>query len=438
MRRFVAGIVVGVLLAAGAWLLWKPERPGPRTEPAGTSAAGPAASSSDVPREMLEASPRAPKLRGTDKSSEPFAPGTAVLRIGEDYVFGEEHARQDGGAADVACLDIRTLTTLAFPNGAARAVLPLLTREDVPTGAECFGYAVDAPATFEPATFELSPTKPVHDRYFGLVFARSATGTVYKVAVIATSQDAQALRRTVTLRYASVPSTEGGGKLRIPDTVQGNVVGADEIERITGLLTAPGSIPVRGGTVQSHVMAVSPPTSDLEFKRPAQLIVEGTLRTNIKGPGLGVFVRGDVAAGAVVEASSGIILVEGDLDGTVVVPGMGRLRVMGNLNGRVKLQGQSTVVVDVDVAGTFEVNGINHIYVKGRFLHPASNFAMNGINHTYMGSYATRADIARFQNVDGIQTLHLRDSDVERKEDALRVPPWDNVYVGAPLWEQMR
>ncbi|MCP5070602.1 MAG: hypothetical protein GY946_28905 [bacterium] len=435
MKLFIAGITLGLTLAYGISVLWPAAPAQPDTRNVGEKAR---VAESDVPRRMLEAPPSSPALQGNKDDARPFPQGSALLRIGESYVLGEDHARSSQTGADIVCLDIRARATLDFRNGVARSVIPLLTEGTLPSGVDCFGHAVDAPEQMGSATCELSPKAQADERYFGLVFVKDGNGQAYKVAVAQTTAEENALARTVTLRYERVATAAEGGRLHLPGSVQGTIVESAELERIAELVKAPGPMPKRGASVEGRIFATSTPSEDLEFHRQTRIEIDGDLRTSIKGPCLGVFVTGSVAVGATVESNSGVILIEGDLDGTLKVPGTGRVRIMGDLNGTLELEGASTAVIDGDVGGVLKIQGINHIYVKGRLLDPANNFDLSGINYTYLSSYLSKEDVVRCRKINGIQTLHLRESDIERADKPLTFRPWQNVHVGDPLWEQLR
>src|SRR5205814_69459 len=88
---------------------------GVATCPAAPSASSPTADDA-TPHEAPCALPPRPTLAAAPRKGPealaPFAPGTAVLRIGDGYVFGEDHARPGAAESDVdvLCEDIREQT----------------------------------------------------------------------------------------------------------------------------------------------------------------------------------------------------------------------------------------------------------------------------------------------------------------------------------------
>ena len=235
MRTFLLGLLIGGLVVWGAIVSLDD---GPLPSPESSGPAGPR--ESEPPPERSPVPPPdglpPPVVPGETRSS--FAPGTANLRIGDWYTFGQDQATDEGG--DILCQDIRHGASLRCPHGTLPVDLPLGVLGLPKQSAELAALVVDAPDALprRDAWVRSHPS----DRDAGVVLIRSAAERTYKVWLVKEEPHAEALQRRVHLAWAEVPVKPGGGVARLATSKGVDVAGPTQKD-IRRIIAAGRAVP---------------------------------------------------------------------------------------------------------------------------------------------------------------------------------------------------
>ncbi len=434
-------------LAGGRWL-WPameaghgaedaPSSPQPPGELPAEAGSPPAETCVESPRPTLPVAPR----RGPEPLA-PFAEGTAILRIGDGYVFGEDHARPaaDEAHVDLLCEDIRGGATLACPAGALAADLPLAAvgLPDTPTGAAAL--LVDAPPDLPQRHATLAP-RPQPERA-GVALVRARAGKTFKVWLEEERGDPNALKRLVRLGYAEVPVVEGGGVLRLPTTQPAGKDAAPTVAEVERLAKAGASIP--GGDFTNFLGGpwerFTPPDGEIKSTKGTRLLIDPPLRSTliIDGSYGGAYAVGGVAEGGVLENRTYAgFAVRGDMAGKVRIRSYAYLHVTGDLTGEVDVGSYATIVIDGDLRGTLKVRSYVTLLLRGRLFGKIDPSGSCWSTFWFQG-WRSRAEIEGMEGRFSQVTLHLEQTDAPPGKLDPTPGTWREVIVADPGWKKIQ
>jgi hypothetical protein len=434
MKTFVPALLLGVLIGAGLMLAVPRDRedgpgaPPPDPRPLTPERAVPAAP------DWKEPAPR------NAEPTETFAEGTAVLRIGDGFVFGEERARPgaEAGEVDVLLLDLRDTASLQCSAGAAAALLPPAVASGTPSPEDAFALLENAPTDFEGETVELR--RASHEDQSGVGLVRADDGLCYKVFAAEFHDDAHALRRFIRIRYARVPQVDGGGVVPVPGGVGSERVDAETAAKLRPHFQAPAEIRSSRGRKEmtgDFVRLGEIPDEFLVSNRGAYVLPRRLDTKVTVGIFSSLYLEQGVSRHAVVKGGfhSGIV-VNGEMAGRVETEGS-FVRVRGDLTGTL-VADNSTVVIEGDLLGTIHVTGIPEILIHGSVRDPSTALRGDGIVKVYVGGYMTRAQVESFPKQDGIWSLSLAESDIPVGNHRSLSAFWSRISVGAEIWEKLR
>jgi hypothetical protein len=432
VRTFLAGFVLGAALAAVVVLLVVRG-----DEPAGAPPPPAPADTRDPP--APPPGPQRPEgSASAGRKEASFEPGTALLRIGEGYVFGETSARPDAeqGEVDLLCLDIGSEILLRCPHGCAPAALPVLFSGETPGLQAAFDLVEDAPVTLRKRTAALRGNPLGLDS--GVLLVGDPRGGCHKVILEHAHRDPHALRRWIRIRHAEVPRRPGGGVLKIAGAEGSRSADKPTAEAVEDLLAPLRKLPPqwavylpRGPTTiverlpEGFVVAKSG-TIVVEEAQDASFVVEEDAT---------LVLRGGLSPDARITAKATLgLVVEGDLAGTVVGDRT-FVHVRGDLTG--ELTTKKITVIDGNIYGVLRVTGIPRVLLRGRVLDPETGLVGDGIPTFFFETYTPLAEIRRFPKRSGIWKLHVRDSDLPPGRHTKDVGMWSSVDVADPVWEAL-
>ena len=405
-----------------------PDAPAPSTPPAEAC----------VPptKAMLPAAPR----HGAE-TLPAFAPGFALLRIGDGYVFGDDHATPgaEPEEVDVACEDVHGGVTLACAHGAIGANLPLAAvgLPDTATGAA--GLLVDAPAELPErhATLFLRPTA----QRTGVALVKARTGKTYKAWLVEERGDPNALKRLARIGYAEVPTADGGGLLRVASTGPVGKDATPTLSDLTRMAKAGNSVP--GSSMSEYLggkwQRLAPIEAETTVTNGAHVLLEAPLRSKvvIDGSYGAAFAAGGIDPDGVLENRTyAAFAVRGDMRGKVNVRSYAYVHVTGDLVGGVDAGSYATIVVDGDLVGTLKVRSYVTLLLRGR-LRGKIDPSGSCWSTFYFQGFRTRADVEAMEGDFHQVTLHLESSDMPEGKVTPVPGTWQEVVVGDPAWKKI-
>ncbi len=374
----------------------------------------------------------------------PFARGTCVLRIGDRYRFGDDRA---GAAdADLVCFDIRDDAVLATPRGAAIARMPLLGGKETPPVEVLYDALYDAPLAADAERIRLGG-KPTQ-RDSGIALVRAADDRIYKLAIVSIQSHPDALRRRVTLRYASVSASEHGGAVHLPDAVAVRRIPPEWLATIQRLVEAPPAfradldwVAVKNvGLVNELPAEFSIGTErQIALARPlaGKLSITGPNnynRNNPLGPAL-VYASEGIASDAKLLAGSwAVVLVRGDVDGEIETRTYAFIRITGNVTGTLRLRSYNHVIIDGTILGALHARSRVHVLVRGAITKPEA-IRISSAATLYLEQPITREQIERMSIRSRQATIHAQHADLAPGEHEIGGA---KVIVGDPIWNELR
>ena len=366
-----------------------------------------------------------------------FEAGTAVLRIGDGYVFGEDHARaaDDKAGVDVVCADISAYLTLRCPSGAVATDVPLGALgipELASSAAILVGDApVDLPERY--ATLSLRTAAPK----IGVPLVKARGGKTYKVWLLEIRPDPEVLGRLVRVGYAEVPSKAGGGVLRVPTALPSSATTQVDVERI---VAAGRDVP--GDSFANFVggpyLRPSELPTDFVVETESRLLLADPLSTSISLPrGGGIWAdRGVATGGKLTYGGYTGVVVKGDLAGTVTGDSYGHLHITGSLTGTVEANSYTTVVIDGDLVGTLKIRSYATVVLRGRLLGKIDPSG-SCWSTLYLQGFWSRASVEAIEGSFSQFTLHVQSSEMPVGKVEGKVGPWREVIVADPVWKKL-
>lgn len=435
MKLFLAGLAIGLLLGWGLTVTFsgpgpdlpKPSRPAPDVEAAQIE---PSSRSKTPP--PLNRDPAGNDDRGA------FAAGTAILMIGDRYVFGADQvlAPGDGREGDLLCQDIRHGASLRCPHGTIPADVPLAATGLPETPAEVATLLTDAPNTLPKRDAQL--VSHSNAQQTGVVLVRADSGATYKVWLVREEPNPAALKRRVHIAYATVPTKDGGGVLHLP-TASPLGDAAPTRKDIEALVKVGSSIPGDSFArfISGSYTRLSEYPEKLELTEQQYLLVDEPLRTEVTFPRRGgLYAAAGIAPeGRVVLDSYSGVGVKGDMAGTVDVKSYGYVHITGNLTGQVNINSYATVVIDGDILGKLKVRSYTDLLLRGRIIGKLD--AQGSCWSTfYFENYTSQRELEELPGNFGSVTLHVRESDLApgKHKD---IGTWREVIVGDKVWEKL-
>jgi hypothetical protein len=435
MRRFIAGLLVGAGVVGLAW--WATARDDEDR-----------AATSPSPRDVQPPKPRPPANAATPRAAAPrrretpaaesdvppFPAGEAELRLGEGYVFGEDHVRprDDVEAADVVCMDIGEPTSLRCPAGGAAAGLTLGAFGLPADPKAVAALAADAPEDLPEKTVSLA-TRSTTKRP-GIAFVRSTTGATYKVFAFGATWNADALLRTVRIGYAEVPRRAGGGSIVLPTSTP--AAGAPPLADLRSIMEAGAAVPGSDFTnfLNGAYERISSMPVELSLADGKYLLLDEPLATSVEFNAYSGLVasRGVAATGKVRIKSYTGVAVRGEMAGEIDVHSYAYVHVSGNLTGKLYVRSYATVVIDGDLSGEVEASSYTTLLLRGRLTGKLT--IRSGGSKFWFQQYLPRSTVEGLAADGGHgNELHLRESDLSAgKYDD--VPGWRTVVVGEDAW----
>jgi len=446
MRSTVIGGVVGLGLGLLAGWLWFG---GPDEESDVSRAERPDAELAPVtpepsaPPELRTAAPAAGQP-DAETPREPFPPHEFVIAVGQAYSFGSAQVQAGDGPEDtfdVLCQDIRHGAILRAPHGAHDIAMPLyVPSKSLIKSAPLYAAITSAPLDLPQRDASLYPR--ANSKQTNLALVKGRDGTVYKLRVLSVHGDPRVWKRTARIRYEAVPQVAGGGLVDLgppPATAKISAAEAD-------FLNAVG----RAGRVKNDNFTNWIPAGDdfvslrdlppeLEIQERSNIVLPDRLDTTIK-----------TARRAAIAASAGIgphgkihvdaytgIAVGGDMEGEIKLDSYGYVHITGDLVGTLDCDSYTTVRIDGDIRGTLKVRSYVTMYLRGRFVEPATGLDCKGScwSTFFLEGHYDERELAALPATHQI-TLHIRTSDLEVGKH--KVEPWREVIVGDPFWKRLR
>ncbi|MEM8885557.1 MAG: hypothetical protein AAGD14_15940 [Planctomycetota bacterium] len=428
MKPFVAGLLIGCVATWGVWAAITSRSSVTRSDSVGSSEVAPRV----VPVARTE--PAEPKADQQTRA-EPFAPGTAILGIGDHYRFGESRVRRDDG--DVHCQDIRYGASLHCPHGALPAAIPLAAIGVPESPADVADRIEDVPTDLprRDAWVRARPTR----KDLGVALVRSKAGRTYKVWLIEKTAHPDALQRRVHLGWAEVPVRERGGVAKLPTSIGNGNEGPSsaEIERIVAAGAAvPGDSFAR--QLQGDFTGLSEWPAKLSLQKTRHLVCAEPLTTEvaIRARGAIYAPHGIGPSGRVVFDSYAAVAVDGPMEGTVDVKSYGYVHIAGDLVGQVNVNSYATVVITGDIVGTLKVRSYTNLLLHGRIVGTLD--AKGSCWSTfYLDGYYARTELEQLGDGFGSVTLHVRESDLAPGKHE-KIGSWRSVIVGDPVWKKLQ
>jgi hypothetical protein len=382
--------------------------------------------------------PIAPRT-GTEEIA-PFEEGTAVLRIGDGYVFGEDRVRTEFEEAnvDVVCEDIRADLTLGCPHGALAADVPLAAvgLPDTSTGAAAL--VLDAPIALPErhATLILRP----HDKASGIALVKSAAGKTFKVWLLEARRDTHALRRLVRIAYAEVPAVDGGGVMRVATTSPLGSAETPTVSELRRLMKVGASVPSGDANYFDRKWERFTPTDDeSKIRNGVGVLLDAPLRkkVTIESNYGAAYASAGVDTGGVLENRTYAgFAVRGDMAGAVRFGSYGYLHISGDLIGEVDAGSYATIVIDGDILGTLKVRSYVILLLRGRLL---GKIDVDGAcwSTFYFQGFRSRAELEAIPGNKRQITLHVESSDAPAGKIEGSIGTWRDVIVGDPAWKKI-
>ena len=239
MKGFLGGLAIGLAAGAASALFVGDDSTEPRAQREQNDAPERALGEPAVPADG------GPSGQGADDDLRGFSPGTAILRIGDGYVFSEVRARPGASARNVGvvCLDLGKDVVLRGGHGIGPALLPVVFPGDPPATGQSFALVYDAPPDLAPGELRFS-MRPVGQES-GVALVRAGDGELFKVVIEELHTDPHALRRFVRLRYAPVEARDGGGVVRVKGALASTSVSVKEAAGIRELFHPPAGFRAR-------------------------------------------------------------------------------------------------------------------------------------------------------------------------------------------------
>jgi hypothetical protein len=436
MKALLLGLLALSALGAGFFIAFL-DRPDSR-------ASGPIPDTSPPEDPLVEAGgPAVAPAGGRESAPAPlrprrFAPGTVELRVGEgcDLTTGEVLTGDALTRADLACVDIHAGASFECHHGSMEPKLPSPLMGNRPTPDECFDRLLDAPPELPGTTaiLDASGRGPTS----GLAIVKSRSGEAFKVILTGAKSHFRVLSRSVTIRYAPVPTRPGGGVIRLEGQLDVTELDPAAKEALRRMLGRP---PIPGDTYKSNVgrtfTGVATVPDKLVVPSSSHLGLASALQSELifdhyssaflsKGLGKRGKARINTYAG---------LLVEGDMDGEIEVDSYAYVHITGNLNGVLRCRSYTTVIVDGNVNGLLQIKSYVRLFLGGRFADPTTTLeAGAGLHCTFFfSSYTTRADMEGFA-VSSSYALHVRTSDLADGAHQ-GIGRWGTVTVADPLWQ---
>lgn len=380
----------------------------------------------------------APPRKGPEQLA-PFAPGTATLRIGDGYVFGDDHARPGAteSEVDLLCQDIRGGVTLACPRGALPADLPLRA-VGLPNTADLAAMLLsDAPHDLPERHASLS-ARPSAVRT-GIALVRGANGATYKVWLLEERADVNALLRLVKLGYAEVPVTDGGGVLRIGVSRPLGLERAPTLGDVKRLVQVGRSIPGSSfaNFLEGAYEAFDPPAGETVLDNESFLVLDGPLRSTLSLRGGAVYAAHGVdSEGRLRNSGYAAFAVKGDMAGKIDVQSYAYIHIQGDLVGEVDAGSYATVVIDGDVRGTLKVRSYVTLLLRGRVIGKIDPTGACWSTFWFAGTHF-RSAVEGMEGNFGQVTLHVEASDAPQGKVDPPLGSWREVIVADPAWSKL-
>lgn len=449
MGKFLLGLLAG--MAAGGLAVWlaTPWPMAPHLSPPVTQSPASAEPDSDMRAPSAPGHPAPGASPGRVETTAPvagrtrvdFRRGTATLRIGQAYRFGDPAVRADPTRGyDIRCLDIRQGAHLDAPHGGAAVELPAVHTEGEITSARVFDTVNDAPERMPTERVWLLPQpRPLSS---GVALVRAADGRAYKLQLLDGMDDPDALNRTITLRYAEVPTAAGGGWPNLAGAVRPIPIDGDYERLLTRLLRPPG-LPADSFSryVQGTYTRLGDLGVDVEFREQRFLALDRPLSRKIalKGGGA-VYANAGIAPGGHVsiESQAGAV-VRGDMAGEIDVKSYAYVRVSGDLRGTLNVGSYATVVIDGDILQGAKLRCASYVtlLLRGRIHEPVDSFDIQGScwSTYYLERHLSLHEFEALRP-DHQVTLHVRSAEfVPEPSDDFR--GWDAVIVGDKVWDRL-
>jgi hypothetical protein len=264
-----------------------------------------------------------------------------------------------------------------------------------------------------------------------LGIVRSARGSTYRLALVATSFEPDALARTARLVYAEIPARSGGGVLAV--TTGGGAADATTLGEVRGWMRADGRIPGASfqGFLQGEYVLLRDPPVELVLKEGSYLALDAPLATTVEFNAYSGLVasRGIAETGVVRIRSYTGVAVKGDMAGTIDVRSYAHIHVTGNLTGKVSVGSYATLVIDGDLTGEVVVSSGTTLLLRGRLLGTL-RIACGG-SCFWFEQWMSRVEAEELggRNND----LHLRLSDASNGKHT-DWKGWGTVTVGEEVW----
>ena len=444
MRGFLGGLAVGAIAVGLAWWLAAAgDAPpsAPTTAPAATPSPAATPAPAAVPQAQFSPTVSAPRKRAAEAETSappaddtPFAPGEAWLRVGEGYVFGETSTRRGDAAkdADLVCLDISGVVRLRCPNGGRMADVPLAAVGMPREVARVAELVSDAPHDLKAEDISLETTS--NERAPGVALVKSARGATHKVFTADMGYDASVLLRRAHLRFAEVPSREGGGVISLPTATPAKE--AATLRDIRQIVAAGDAIPgdsFANFLDRSEFVRVTPLPAELVVEDGKSLLLDDPLTTSveIKGNYAALLAARGIAAGGKVKIGTYTgVAVRGDMAGEIDVGCYAYVNVSGNLTGKLKIHSYATVVIDGDLVGEVTVSSYTTLLLRGRLLGKLTIETSN--SHFWFQQYMGRGAAEALKG--NSNELHLQTSDLAAGTYT-DIPGWSKVVVGEDAWK---
>lgn len=443
MRRYLAGLLTGIVLTAGATLVWDVVNDEPAAESppvaetrSGEPAAAPDADSTEEPPPSASMERPSRRRRIDDGAPRKFAKGTFTLLVGEGYVFGERRARPNPSRdeVDLLCIDVRRVVTLVAPVGAANVLPPKLLSGELLSNRATFDLLTHAPETLEPqSSIGLASTST--PAASGVIVVRDRRGSTHKLMVESIEWDDDVRERAVHVRYETIPTAAGGGRIDIPGKTLGDVVDAERTALVTSFPRLPEMSFTDFGEGTYRTFEGTLP-DELDLDHELYLLLEQPLTSEItlKRRGAVYAEQGITAGGRVVLDSYSAAVIDGDMAGRIDVKSYAFVRIRGNVSGTLNIDSYATVILEGDVLGKIVVDSYTTLYHLGTIHRPAEGLEQDGScwSTFYFDRYMSRARLEQFKAGRSV-TLHVRSSDLAVGEHE-GVGEWRKVVVGGEVW----
>jgi len=367
-----------------------------------------------------------------------------TLSIGDGFVFGESEARPDGDRSelDLYVQDIRYGVSLAAMVGCTVPAQPMTSIGLPEEPTKLLELLKDAPIDLPKRDLWLLPKCTPQRPGIGLVKSRS--GESYKLCLMAINGHPEALKRTVTIAYQTVPMVEDGGILQLPEAEgQPNAATTAAIREALRIGTLiPGDSFARD--IDGDYVAFETLANGAVPKHDARIALTSELSTAVKMENRGALFasKGIGEDGSVYLDAYGAIGVQGPMRGRIDLDSYGYIYVDGPMEGTLNLDSYSTVVLKQGLSGTVLLRSYADMLIKGPITGTINADGSCWCTLYFDGKHSA-ASLAKMSpprrgRADFHQiTLHIESSDDLAVGSHKDIGSWREVIVGDPIWEKL-